>query len=930
MAALVSSTPEIPGIGFCLLDRDLRVIQASRRIPEITGQSFPALCGKPLPDLLPSLQGRLAPWLRQMIQDGRPGRLEVEGHELGAPSAGRSFRLCAEPMQADGAGITIFFRDITEERAFGAALAEREAAFRRLFHANPAPMWVYDRETLRFLEVNDAAQKVYGWTREVMLGMTILDIRPADERERVRRSALEARSARKVSGPWRHLDAMGRERLVDAVSYLLDFNGRPGVLVTAWDVTDRVKVELALRESEENFRWAVELSPQIPWIADADGRLISISPRWVQLTGMPMDQTLAMGWLDAIHPEDMPRMQAAWRRAFTFGEPLDVETRFCLSDGGFRWFRSRAAPRHDSGGGIIRWYGTDEDIHERKLAEQALRESEVFARSVIESSMDCVKVLDLEGRLIFMNRSGLDLMEIADFGAVRGCAWPGLLPDEARALTARAVEAARAGEVSHFNMTCTTSTGKPKWWDVMVSPIRDADGKVVRILAISRDVTEMRAAEKKISYLAYHDPLTDLPNRRRFHQRLDEVLAELRPGEHLALHCIDLDGFKIINDTLGHPVGDALLQQAAQRLRACVGDQDFVARTGGDEFAVIQCGLEAPADAAALAQRIVAALNEDYGFEGRPVHASSSVGLAICPEDGLSSDELVRNADIALSRAKADGRAVYRFFERRMDEAVRRKQELKLGLRLACERDELELRFQPFVSIEHGHVTGFEALMRWRHPTLGMVSPAEFIPVAEESGLITRMGEWALRAACREASRWPEGLRVAVNLSPVQFRKPGLVRAVTVALEESGLAPGRLELEITESVLLGEEEANLQILQELRALGLRIALDDFGTGFSSLGYLLRFPFDKIKIDRAFVQGLPDREDAKAIVSAIARMGQGLGISITAEGVETAGQYASLKLKGCNEAQGFLFSPPVPAQEVGGLLERLRASGELAA
>ncbi|HEY8612908.1 MAG TPA: PAS domain S-box protein [Roseomonas sp.] len=885
-------------------------------------------------------------WLEVIHPDDRAGLLKVWSDVLrsGAPldaecrirpadGCYRWVRSRAAPRRDAQGRILRWYgtlEDVHDRKLAEAALAESEAAFRRLFHSNPAPMWVYDRETLRFLEVNDAAVQVYGWSREAFLGMTILDIRPADERENVRQAATEGRAPRKVSGPWRHMDAHGRERLVHAMSYLIEFAGRPGALVTAWDVTDRVRAQEALRESEENYRHTIELSPQIPWVADADGQVIAISPRWGQLVGMAHEETLGMGWLAAIHPDDVSRMEASWTRAMTSGEPLDVESRFCLKGGGYRWFRTRAAARRDETGRIIRWYGTDEDIHERKLAEEALRESEEFSRGVLEGTTDCVKILDLDGRLLFVNGPGLALMEIEDFTAYRGCRWTSLLPDEVAAETNLAFEAARAGRPSHFSVFCPTVKGTPKWWEVVVSPIFGAGGKVVRFLSISRDISERRAAEQRISHLAHHDPLTDLANRRLFHQELEKALAGLRPGEQLALHCLDLDHFKGVNDALGHPAGDALLLQVAERLRGCTGDGNLVARMAGDEFAVIQTGLRGPEEAAALARRIVECLGEDYQIDGKHVGLGASVGMALAPDDGARPEELVRNADIALYRAKAGGRGTFRFFERQMDKAVRRKQELKAGLHAALDRGELELHFQPLVGFDRCEVTCFEALLRWHHPVLGPISPTEFIPLAEESGLIMRMGEWALRTACREAARWPRAIRVAVNLSPVQFRTPGLLQAVADALAKSGLAASRLELEITESVLLQDDEVNLQILRDLRGLGVRVALDDFGTGFSSLGYLLRFPFDKIKIDRSFVQGLPDREEAKAIISAIIGMGRGLGISVTAEGVETAGQFITLRGKGCSEAQGYLFSAPVPAAEVPALLDRLRPSGCLVA
>jgi diguanylate cyclase (GGDEF)-like protein len=458
----------------------------------------------------------------------------------------------------------------------------------------------------------------------------------------------------------------------------------------------------------------------------------------------------------------------------------------------------------------------------------------------------------------------------------------------------------------------------------MVSPIFGAEGEVVRLLSIGRDITEKRHAEQQIAYLAHHDPLTGLANRLLFRQTLEQALTCISHSGRLAVHCLDLDQFKGVNDTLGHPAGDALLRQVAERLRGCVRESDTIARLGGDEFAIIQTKLRRPEDAANLAQRVVEALGEAYDLDGQQVTVGTSVGIALAPDNGATPDEIVRNADIALYRAKADGRGTFCFFMSEMDGAVRLKQELKTGLRTALIRDELELHFQPLVELCSGEVTCFEALLRWRHPVRGLVSPVDFIPVAEETGMIAPLGEWALRAACREAIRWPPPIRVAVNLSPVQFRSHDLLRAVTGALAESGLAAERLELEITETVLLRDD--NLAILHQLRGLGVRIALDDFGTGYSALGYLRRFPFDKIKIDRSFVTDLPDREEANAIARAILGLGRSLGIAVAAEGVETARQLAALRSEECGEAQGYFFSRPVPAGEVLAVIGRLQRAG----
>jgi diguanylate cyclase (GGDEF)-like protein/PAS domain S-box-containing protein len=447
-------------------------------------------------------------------------------------------------------------------------------------------------------------------------------------------------------------------------------------------------------------------------------------------------------------------------------------------------------------------------------------------------------------------------------------------------------------------------------------------GSKQAILVAVVDVTERKAAEARIAYMAHHDALTDLPNRVLFHERLNELLARVRRnGESLAVHCLDLDHFKGVNDTLGHPIGDELLQTVAKRLGRSLRDTDMVARLGGDEFAVVQFPLRGPHEAGALANALIEVVSKSYEVHGHEFIVGASIGIALAPSDGDSADALLRNADMALYRAKAEGRGSAHFFEPEMDRRIQARRVLELDLRKAFANGEFELFYQPLVSLDTDTISGFEALLRWRHPERGMIAPAEFIPLAEEIGLIVQLGEWVLRQACTEAMRWPSDLKVAVNLSPAQFRSRGVVKAVLTALGYSRLAADRLELEITESVLLGETEANLATLHQLREIGVRISMDDFGTGYSSLSYLRCFPFDKIKIDRSFVSELSERPDCVAIIRAVAGLGMSLGIATTAEGIETPEQLERVRAEGCTEVQGYLFSAPRPASEIADIIER---------
>ena len=447
-------------------------------------------------------------------------------------------------------------------------------------------------------------------------------------------------------------------------------------------------------------------------------------------------------------------------------------------------------------------------------------------------------------------------------------------------------------------------------------------------LATYEDVTERRKADAQMAYLAQHDALTDLPNRRVLRERLEQALAFVRRGRLLALLCLDLDQFKAVNDTLGHPIGDALLQAVANRLRAHIRETDIVARLGGDEFAIVQTALDRVVEAGDFAERLITLLEAPFTIEGHQIVIGTSIGLALAPQDGTDPDTLLKNADLALYRAKQDGRGVCRMFQTDMDAAMQIRRTLELDLRLAQRGGQLELFFQPLINLRARGVAGFEALLRWRHPERGLVSPAAFIPLAEEIGVIIPMGEWVVRRACATAAHWPDGLKVAVNLSPVQFKSRTLVEMVAAALRESGLAPERLELEITETVMLQDTETTLATLHALHGLGVRIALDDFGTGYSSLSYLRRFPFDRIKIDQSFVRELGGPRDCSAIVRAVVQLSRDLGMATTAEGVETPEQLRQLAAAGCTDIQGYLFSRPVPGPAIRELLRTLPSVDEL--
>jgi diguanylate cyclase (GGDEF)-like protein/PAS domain S-box-containing protein len=567
------------------------------------------------------------------------------------------------------------------------------------------------------------------------------------------------------------------------------------------------------------------------------------------------------------------------------------------------------------------WVATIEDITERQKLEQERDRNYIFLRQIIDHIPSHITVKDVrDRRYVLVNQVaeiqfGLSRDEIV--GKTAFDLFPSVLAAKIAADDETSLQSAEGlfldehrWETKLFGSRFVTSKRLG---------IRDPSGELRYIINVVEDVTEHRRADEKIAHLAHYDALTDLPNRVLFRNQIERELGKLKHGEQFALLYIDIDEFKGINDSLGHHVGDELLKTVASRIRGCIKQTDLIARLGGDEFAVIQTMVRSKADTEEFVRRLHDVIREPYECVGHQLSTDASIGIALAPRDGTELDQLIKNADLAMYGAKSQGRRTYRFFAPEMLASAKARLTMEQDLRQAVVDGGFEVHYQPVVDLRRNEVTGCEALLRWRHPERGMVSPAEFIPVAEDTGLIDQIGEWVLRTACAEAATWPDQIRLAVNVSPVQLKSQTLALKVTSALAASGLRPSRLELEITEAVLIRDDEAALAILHQLRAIGVRIALDDFGTGYSSLGYLKRFPFDKIKIDRCFVSDITEADGSPAIVQAVVNIAAERSMTTTAEGVETEPQRELLRNLGCTEMQGYLFSAARPGAEIRKLL-----------
>ena len=703
-----------------------------------------------------------------------------------------------------GGGIPNPVVRVTAEPAATAALRDSEEGYRLLFESHPLPMWVFDRKTLHFLAVNEAAVRQYGFTEQEFLTMTIAGIRPEEEVRPLIEHLAEYTQGLQTPGVWHHRRKNGQLFDVEIVCHGVKFRGIDAMFVSAQDVTERRRSAELLRNSEMKYRVLFEDSADACWLTD-EKRVLDCNSAALEMFGF------AVG-------EEMP-------------QPSELSP---------------------------------------PLQPDGTRSSEAAARRNAEAHRD--------GRAQFE--------------------W---------------LHRRRNGELfpAEVSLTVLTLSGKRM------------------TLGTIRDISDRKQAEEQVQFLAYYDALTGLPNRTLAMDRLEQALAiARRHKERVAVLFLDLDRFKIYNDSLGHEFGDLLLGKVGQRLKSCAREEDTVARIGGDEFIIVLSSVKDLAAAGVAAERLMKSLVRDFTIQGRAVNIGCSLGISLFPEHGGDSETLIKNADAAMYCAK-DGRNNFRFFTREMHTQSMERSAIESNLRRALERKEFFLVYQPQMEIESGRITGVEALIRWQHPELGLVTPDKFISIAENSGLILPIGEWVLRTACGQARRWQqEGLLagpMAVNVSPVQFRHEGFADLIRDVLRETRLPPEQLELELTEGLLLHNADVTSTVLQELKEMGLKLAIDDFGTGYSSLSYLRQFPVSKLKIDASFVREVNANPDDALIIVAIISMAKSLKLRVIAEGVENEAQLAFLQEYGCDEIQGHFFSRPIMAAEVTAILAGPRTS-----
>jgi diguanylate cyclase (GGDEF)-like protein/PAS domain S-box-containing protein len=805
-------------------------------------------------------------------------------------------------------------RDITERRQAEESLK----LFRLLLDQSNDAIEVVELGTMRLLDVNEKACTSLGYTREELLSMSVFDIDPSVKELKRANVETELRKSGFIMLQTLHRRKDGSTFPVEISMKYIQLD-RSYVVCAIRDITERKRAEEALRESEDRYRDLVQHSNDLICTHDLEGKLLSVNPAAITISGYSKEELLAMNLRDLIVPQVRGQFENYLAEVKSKGTAIGLMPVQTKSGEKRIWEYDNSLRTRDNAAAVVR--GTARDITERKRTEQDLRQAEEKYRMIYEGAVVGIFQSHVSGHYLGVNPEmarmfGYDspqelLISITDISRQ--------IYVDPKNREAFRLLMEEQGVVQDFEHQVYRKDGSKIWVSVNARAMTK-DGVLIGYEGTNVDITARKIAQDRVQYLAYYDALTGLPNRSLLEDRLSQALANARRRkDKVALLFLDLDRFKVINDSLGHSIGDLLLQDVAERLKKFAREQDTVARLGGDEFLIVLTAVKDCPDAAVAAERLMDAMTAGFVIQGHSFGMNCSLGISIFPEHGADSETLIKNADAAMYTAKDYGRNNFRFFTEDMNALVVERLTLENSLRLALERKEFFLVYQPQMDILTGQITGLEALLRWQHPELGLVPPDKFIRIAENCGLIVPIGEWVLRTACSQARKWhTEGIQavpVAVNVSAVQFRQEAFCDLVRKVLRETGLAAKYLELEITESLLLSNADVMFSVFRELKAMGLKLAIDDFGTGYSSLSYLKQFPVSKLKIDRSFVQDVAVNADDAAITTAIIGMAKSLNLRVIAEGVENEAQMSFLRTRHCDEIQGYYFSRPLSADAV---------------
>ena len=818
----------------------------------------------------------------------------------------------------------------------GQSESASERRYRTIVDNVQEGIWQIDAEG-RTNFVNPRMAAMLGCSVEECVGASIFDF--MDDQ---RRLEAEKNMAKRRAGITEQHEFQFRRRdgstlyALLSTNPLIDDKGKfVGALAMVVDVGARIAADRALKESEARFARAQSIANLGCWEWDLSTGDVTLSPESYRLLDIPATtppNDILGKVVERAHPEDRKRLTMDIQTAQLDGTLQPGEYRFVQSDGSVRYIWAEGELSPPQAGQGQKLFGTIQDITARKQTQAALANSERKWRAIFNQTFQFIGLLDPKGILLEANETALQFARTTAAEVLGLPFWETPWWSHSRELQDRLkqtiVRSAR-GELVRIEVAHPDENGTLHAIDFSLKPIFDEQNQVYAMIAEGRDITERIQTQERLRFMAQHDALTGLPNRLLLLDRLKQALARAHWRKRLvAVMFVDLDRFKNINDSLGHDAGDRLLQQLGERFRHCVRDGDTVARFGGDEFVILLDDIASESDITAIAQKVLEALQPSFAVDKQSLYISASIGISLFPNDGDDSSTLLKHADMAMYRAKEAGKNTYQFFAAEMSSRAFERLSLETSLRKALERAELLLHYQPQIDVETGAIVGVEALVRWQHPEFGMVLPNEFIAIAEETGLISLIGQWVLQSACAQLARWRKDgwtqLRLSVNLSPRQFQVPGLIGTIKQALDATAIDPDQLELEITEGILVSHTPAMLEALEALRALNVRLAIDDFGTGYSSLSYLRRFPIDTLKIDRSFVHDIPRDADDSAIVAAIIALAKSLKLEIVAEGVERAAQRDLLRGLGCRIMQGYFFSRPLSAEDMTKLLHEQRS------